>query len=141
MSSKIPIIAADDISTIAALIGLRAVFYSEYGICGSKMGYKFATQANDMDPKESLWYFLKGKYLGRIRRVEKPFDIPTREEIQMLEEAMKLEQCAAYTVFTAQLYRETANRVFRLHRNNETVFPLLKNEVDKLNEQSLKLYK
>lgn len=139
---EIPSIPVNDITHVAALTGLRAVFYSYYGSFGTKIALKLAAEAIIKNPKESLWYFLKGKYMGRIRRLEKPYDIPSREEIAALEKAMEIESdTGSYTVFTAQLYRETANRVFRLYNSNRSISASLKNEVDKLNQESVKLYK
>lgn len=141
MTSKIPVISSNDVQNVAALIGLRAVFFSYYGIFGMKKGLELATDANSKNPEESLWYYLKGRYMGAIRKVEKPYDKPSEEEIKLLEQAMKLEQNAVYMIFTAHLYRETACHTFYLNKNCSAVLSSFKNEIYKLNEESQKLYK
>lgn len=130
-----------DAKSKAALSGFRATFYAEYGIYGSKAGVKFASKAVEMDAEESLWYFVKGKLFGRVRRVERPFDIPSPDELEALETAFEKESNAAYAIFMAQTYRETANRAFRKHKNDRTVYPNFKAIIDKMNHKSRELYK
>ena len=126
----------------AALYGLRAIFFSEYGINGTKLALKFSSKAIEINPKESLWHFLKGKLLGRIRRVESPFDVPQNEEIELLNKALEVKDgCPAYLVFTAQLYREMANRMYRTLKTNKSLYANQQIMIDELNEKAVDLYK
>lgn len=129
-----------DAKSKAALYGFRATFYAEYGIYGSKAAIAFAVKAVEMDAEESWWYFVKGKLFGRVRRVEKPYDIPSPEELDALETASEKESDAAYAMFTAQVYRETANRAFSKHKQDGSLHPNLKQMIDKMNAKSYELY-
>lgn len=138
--STIPSIEAMDRKNKAALKGLRAVFFGEYGIHGTKLALELSSKAINMNPDESLWYFLKAKYLGRIRRVERPYDVPEPEERELLEKAMEgARKNASYTVFTAQMYRETAKSMFHKYKRN-TSTDVNQKSIYSLNEKSLKYY-
>lgn len=137
---KIARISTMNSKSRAALNGFRATFYAEYGIYGSRAAIAYAARAIEMDAEESLWYFLKGKLLGRVRHVEKPFDIPSPEELDALETASEKETKAAYAIFTAQVYRETASRAFIKHSNERTLHPNLKKMIDTMNTKSYQLY-
>ena len=125
----------------AAFYGFRAVFFDEYGISGTKRALELASKAIDLSPNEPTWYFLKGKYLGRLRRVERPYDIPDAEEIELLKKANQARENASFTVFTAQMYCETASRIYRTHQVSQTLYPSTKVLVDNLNQESLNLFK
>ena len=125
----------------AAVYGMCAVFLGEYGIHGTKLALKFSSRAIEIDPEESLWHFLKGKYLGRIRRAESPYDVPQREEIELLEAAVKKRPSPSYTAFTAQTYRETASRIFRILKMKKSLDQENRSIIDKLNEKAVELYK
>ncbi len=125
----------------AALYGLKAAYYAEYGLYGTKMALNFAVKAQEMDAENFLWYFLKGKLLGRVRRVEKPFDIPSEVEREALETALQKGCDPAYLIFIAEVYRETAFHLFRKRRDEGTLYPQYKNQIDAMNAKSADLYR
>lgn len=125
----------------AAIYGIRASILMEYGLYGNKSALVYAKKAKDTDPGNAWWFFLIGKCLGRIRRVEKPFDIPSNEERVVLKQAIKMEENYLFTLFTAEVYAETANRTFKFHSRNGTLYPHLKFSIDQLNEEASAFYR
>lgn len=125
----------------AAVFGIRSAISMEYGLYGNKLALNYAKKANEMDPSNSYWLFLIGKSLGRIRRVEKPYDIPSDEERNALKKAIESDENYLFMLFAAQVYAETANRTYKFHSRDFTLYPHLKMSIDKLNDEASMLYR
>ncbi|XP_065221697.1 uncharacterized protein LOC135846506 [Planococcus citri] len=125
----------------ASVHGIRSMIFMEYGLYGHKMALEYAKKANKMDKENPYWFFLIGKSLGRIRRVEKPYDIPSDEERNALESAIRKEPCCLFMLFTAEVYVETSTRTYRFHQKNHSLYSTLKVKIDQLNENASNLYK
>lgn len=115
--------------------------FMEYGLYGHKMAFENAEKARKIDPKNPYWHFLIGKSLGRIRRVEKPFDIPSDEERNALKIAIEMNDNYLFMLYTAESYVETSSRTFRFHNRNRSLYPSLKVSIDQMNEEASNLYK
>ena len=129
----------------AALEGLRGLFYGEYGFEGFKLAVEFLSKAIEIDPDESSWNFLKGKYLSRLRHVERPQDLPNAEEMYHLELSASQKKNGTYSLFLAQMYQEMAKCYFQQLRNSSGLsqeeYQKAKKKSSELNEKSHKLYK
>lgn len=78
------------------------------------------------------------KCLGRLRRIDNFNEIPAKEELKALENAVKMTKNPSYIIFLAQAYREASFRVYSLHRNN---LSSLKAELERMNTRSAELYR
>nr|CAD7442891.1 unnamed protein product [Timema bartmani] len=94
----------------AALFGIHGAYLMEYGEIGNKTALQYIEKAVNIDPGQAEWNFLLGKCLGRIRRFDRYNDIPTKQELNALENAAMLEENPSYIIYLAQAYREAAFR-------------------------------
>jgi hypothetical protein len=102
-----------------------------------KAAVEYIKNALELDPQQGEWHFLFGKCLGRIRRIDNYNEIPPQRELKALENAAEMTKNPSYIIFLAEAYREASFRVFSLHRND---LGPLKEQLDKMNERSAKLY-
>ena len=134
-----------DVENLAAVEGLRGMFYGEYGFEGFRLAIEFLSKAIDINPTESVWHFSKGKYLSRLRHVERPQDLPNVEEMFHLEQASKLKKNGTYSLFLAQMYHEMAKCYFQRQRNTSGLSEEQKwkekKKSNELNEKASQLYK
>lgn len=131
-----------DVGNKAAFLGVRSSILMEYGLCGNKLALRYAKQAVSADSENAQWHFLLGKAHARIRRMENAFDRPCDEEKTAFDRAIEIDaENRIFMLFSAENYRETANRAYKFHRANGTLFESMKDEIDKLNEKSATLYR
>lgn len=95
----------------AALYGLKATFYGEFGFEGFRLALNFLAKTIEINPEEAAWHYLKGKYIGRVRHVEHPRSPPGDAEMHHLELAVrKTGNNGLYLLLVADMYREEAKR-------------------------------
>jgi len=102
--SKIPKRSEMNPEGKAALLGFRGEFYRLYHPCGSKRALDFFTEAIELDPDESLWYFRKAKTL-RLVKSAKSYFASNEEEIELVERAIKLRRSVTYIIWLVEMYR------------------------------------
>ncbi len=98
----------------AGVWAIRANVYVEYGYEGVKAAIVYINEAIALDPENPYWYFMKGMYMGRLRRMTSGFAIPLPEELSSLKKAMDMHKDPAFIAFTAEVYLETAKRAGKL---------------------------
>lgn len=130
----------------AGIWAIRANLYIEFGYLGVKAAIEYIKTATTIDNKNPYWYFTKGVYLGRLRRLENGLAVPSVDEIAALEFAMKLKEDASFMAFAAEVYTETANRSMKqyqelFHSTKEKQRNELLRQNDLLNQHAAMLFK
>ncbi|XP_065225771.1 trichohyalin-like [Planococcus citri] len=129
----------------AGIWAVRAHLYVEFGYEGIKAAIQYIEKATKIDNDNPQWHFLKGMYLGRLRRMESVVAIPSMDEIAALELAMKLKEDASFMAFAAEVYVETASRTKKksqmLLLANEEERRKLAEKNDMINDRAALLFK
>lgn len=120
----------------AAMYGLKAQAFSEYGYTGYVEALEFVKKAIELDPKESEWYFQTGKLMGRIRRCANWNEIVKKEEIKLLEQAVDLCEKPLYLVFLATSYVDCVKSICR----NIQLDDEMKTKINDMNIRAKELY-
>lgn len=90
----------------AGIHGIRSAAYFLYSYDDSSFSY--INQAIAKDSENSYWYFLKGVYLKKMRKMKNPADVPTPEEVDLFEKALKGdEDNPFFMIHVADVYRES----------------------------------
>lgn len=92
----------------AGIWAIRASVYIKYGYTGIIRAVEYMKKAISLDPNNAHWHFMKGKYLGRLRRMENVFTIPGNEEFSALKKAVHIKKDPYFIAFIAELYIEIA---------------------------------
>ncbi|XP_067000578.2 uncharacterized protein [Anabrus simplex] len=122
----------------ASIWGTRAAVYMEYGYNGTKKSLEYIEKAIKLDENEAEWHFLRGKALGRSRRIDNFNEVPEDIEIESLKRAVDLSQNVSYMIFLAQVYREKAYMLYTLHKDDMNKY---KSKCENMNNDSYSLFK
>lgn len=130
----------------AGIWGIRASVYVEYGYEGVKAAVDYIQNAIDLDRFNPFWHFMKGIYLGRLRRMEDTLTMPSMNEIRALEYALKIRVDPAFLAFTAEVYLEIAKIVMKLYKekrsnNPHRIIEQLYAELDLCNQKAAEYFK
>ncbi|BES97211.1 Hypothetical protein NTJ_10025 [Nesidiocoris tenuis] len=96
---------------LAAIAGLKSSVFSEYGIKGTEEALKYVRQALQLDGTEPEWHFALGKLLLRTRNFTLVRE-PSKEEIDCLERAFKMNSRPHTMVFLAECYVDQGKFIF-----------------------------
>ncbi|GLH10945.1 Uncharacterized protein GBIM_15822 [Gryllus bimaculatus] len=122
----------------ASVISMKGACFAEFGYSGIRDSIELFEKALEIDNECGEWYFLLGRSLSRLRRLEKRSAIPDQRELKSLERAVEISNYVSFMVLLAQSYRETARNIFIEKKKELRSF---KPFCDSLNQKSLELYK
>lgn len=128
----------------AGLWAIRANVYVEYGYEGVKNAVSYMRKAVTTDPDNAFWHFMKGMFMGRLRRMEGGLVMPENEEFQALRTAIELREDPAFIAFAGEAYLETAKTAKRLHvikRTDKDAEKQVASLLQDLNEVAAKYFK
>ncbi|XP_046393928.1 uncharacterized protein LOC124161591 [Ischnura elegans] len=94
-----------------ALIALNAAVLQVFSRECREMALKMMHTAIKLDPDEEGkrrggWYYTVGKLMGQLRRMDHRVEIPSKEELKMLERSTKVNPLAVSLAALADAYRE-----------------------------------
>ncbi|XP_071442501.1 uncharacterized protein [Hetaerina americana] len=97
----------------AALIALNAEVLGKFGLLSKRMAVKLLESAIKLDPDEcgsrrGAWYYSLGKLHGQLRRIKHRAGMPSKEELRLLERAVKINPFAVSLATLADSYREAS---------------------------------
>ncbi|XP_046393924.1 uncharacterized protein LOC124161587 isoform X2 [Ischnura elegans] len=97
--------------SIAALIAVHASVMGDFNRPHREVALDMMRKAIKLDPddqgkRRGLWYHKVGKMLGELRRMDHRAGMPSREELEMLERATKVNPLPRSLAALADAYRE-----------------------------------
>ena len=95
----------------AAIWGIRAAFYVEYGYEPLITAIEYVGMAIQLDKNNAFWLFFKGLYLGRLRRMKNESITPSEQELVNLELAIRERGDPVFYSFTAEIYLEMVESI------------------------------
>lgn len=128
----------------AGLWAIRANVYVEYGYEGVKNAVSYMRKAVNIDSDNAYWHFMKGMFMGRLRRMEGGQIMPEDEEFLALRTAIDLREDPAFIAFTGEAYLETAKTAKKLHmleKSDRDSEKQVANLLQGLNEVAAKYFK
>lgn len=133
-------------SNRAGLWAIRANVYVEYGYEGVRSAVTYINNAVMLDPQNAFWHFMKGMFMGRLRRLEGGLVMPKNEEFQALRTAIDKREDASFIAFAAEAYSETAKIAKKLYmqklkQTEKDIGKLLAGKLQELNEVAAKYFK
>ncbi|KAJ8890177.1 hypothetical protein PR048_009684 [Dryococelus australis] len=94
-------------------ITFHATTLMEYGYKDNIAEMLHVRKGLSLDPNQGECHFLVGRCLGKVRHINFIFQMPAREELKELEEAMnKNPENVHYVIYLSQAYRERVRLVF-----------------------------
>ncbi|XP_046393920.1 uncharacterized protein LOC124161585 [Ischnura elegans] len=99
-----------------ALIAVHATVMGDFNRSHREVALDMMRKAIKLDPddqgkRRGLWYYMVGKMLGELRRMDHRAGMPSREELEMLERATKVNPLPCSLAALADAYREYVNHM------------------------------